>query len=154
VEFAKAFVNHFKHVYSSVATRGQQVCFAEVQSRVTSEMNMGLTRTFTPDEVDRALAQMPTIKAPCPDGFGVNFFTHHWETIEDSVRGAVLDFLNNDHFDPVINDTFIALIPKVSPASSVHEFRPKILCNVVYKLISKVLANCLKVVLPTVVSKY
>jgi hypothetical protein len=111
------------------------------------------TRIFTSEEVDRALAQMSPMKAPGLDGFGVSFFNHHWETIGALVRGAVLDFLNHGTFDLAINATYVALIPKISPASFVHNSRPISLCNVVYNLISKVLANRLKGVLPSIISK-
>jgi hypothetical protein len=149
----QAFVQHFKQVFCLVESWGLQDCLAEVQSRVTQSMNVGLMRCFTPDEVDAALGQMSSMKAPGPDGFGVCFFTHNWETIGDAVRGAVLNFLNQGNFDPGINTTFIALVPKVSHASLVHNFLPISLCNVVYKLISKVLANRLKLVLPSIISK-
>ncbi|KAL9675615.1 hypothetical protein QQ045_003817 [Rhodiola kirilowii] len=43
-----------------------------------------------------------------------------------------------------INSTFLALIPKVSNASSPNEFRPISCCNVVYKIISSLLASRLK----------
>jgi len=111
------------------------------------------TRIFTSEEVDRALAQMSPMKAPGLDGFGVSFVNHHWETIGALVRGAVLDFLNHGTFDLAINATYVALIPKISPASFVHNSRPISLCNVVYNLISKVLANRLKGVLPSIISK-
>ena len=39
------------------------------------------------------------------------------------------------------NATFIAIIPKSDHPNSFKEFRPISLCNVVYKLISKVIAN-------------
>jgi hypothetical protein len=125
-----------------------------VQPRITQTMNEGLTREFSPEEVNDALGQMVPLKAPGSDGFGVCFFTHNWETIGDAVRGAVLDFLNRGIFDPGINETHIALIPKVSPAILVHDFRPISLCNMSYKLISKVLANRLKLVLPLIISKH
>ena len=52
-----------------------------------------------------------------------------------------------------LNDTFICLIPKVNCPQKITEFRPISLCNVVYKLISKVLANRLKKILQKVISE-
>lgn len=50
------------------------------------------------------------------------------------------------------NDTVIALIPKVQKPEKVTDLRPISLCNVVYKLISKILANRLKVILPEIIT--
>ena len=56
--------------------------------------------------------------------------------------------------DGLINVTNISLIPKGQNLSHVIEFRPISQCNVLYKIISKVLANKLKVVLPIIISLY
>ena len=47
-----------------------------------------------------------------------------------------------------INTTFISLIPKIQNSKKVSDFRPISLCNVFYKLITKVLVNCMKLFLP------
>ena len=62
----------------------------------------------------------------------------------DSVVSAVLDFLNNGSMVPGINHPNIVLIPKVKNSEKMTDFRPINLCNVIYKIISKVLANRLK----------
>ena len=46
------------------------------------------------------------------------------------------------------NTTFLTLIPKEVGANNPDKFRPISLCNVIYKIISKVIANCLKPLLP------
>ena len=52
--------------------------------------------------------------------------------------------LGNHHLQIEQNHTFIALIPKQLGASSVHQFRSISLCNIIYKIISKILANRFK----------
>ena len=52
-----------------------------------------------------------------------------------------------------INHTFITLIPKVKSPERIFEFGPISLCNVIYKLVSKVLANRLQGLLPDIISE-
>jgi mannosylglycoprotein endo-beta-mannosidase len=49
--------------------------------------------------------------------------------------------------------TFITLIQKEERATNPKQFRPISLCNVIYKIITKVIANRLKPILPTIISK-
>jgi hypothetical protein len=68
------------------------------------------------------------------------------------VTHEVLAVLNGGEMPESWNDTVIALIPKVKNPKKVTELRPISLYNVIYKLISKVLANRLKVFLPEIIS--
>jgi hypothetical protein len=69
------------------------------------------------------------------------------------VSHAVLDFLNSGRMLGCINFTHIVLIPKVKNPQYMSQFRPISLCNVIYKIISKVLVNRMKVMLPRVISE-
>jgi len=68
------------------------------------------------------------------------------------VAKAVISCLNIGVFPVGLNHTYITLIPKVKSLEHVTEFRPIALCNILYKLISKVLANRLKKILPKIIS--
>ena len=65
---------------------------------------------------------------------------------------VVLDFLNFGNMNPDINYTHIVLIPKVKSPEKMSNYRPISPCNVIYKIISKVMANRLKQILPQLIS--
>ena len=65
----------------------------------------------------------------------------------------VLNVLNMNMSMSNINRTNITLVPKINNPSKMTDFRPISLSNVVYKLVAKVLANRLKVVLPYIISE-
>ncbi|CAM8905567.1 unnamed protein product [Rhodiola kirilowii] len=115
-------------------------------------MNDTLRAPFTEGEVKRALFQMHPTKAPGPDGFSALFFQTNWQIVGRDVTKEVLDFLNNGRLDKRLNETVIALVPKVKVAEKVEDLRPISLCNVVMKIITKVLANRLKEILPSIIS--
>ena len=66
---------------------------------------------------------------------------------------AVLnDFHRCCSFENSLNATFVSLIPKKSEAMEVRDFRPISLVGGVYKILAKLLANRLRVVLPKIIS--
>lgn len=65
---------------------------------------------------------------------------------------VVLHILNTSNFPISLNHTFISLIPKKAQATKAIDFRPICLCNVMYKLVSKVITNRLKIFLSSIIS--
>lgn len=72
------------------------------------------------------------------------FFVHFWKIIGGDVVRTVQQFFQEGHLLPNLNETNLVLIPKVAIPSNISQFRPISLCNVVYKVISKILAKRLK----------
>ena len=65
----------------------------------------------------------------------------------------VLNVLKSNLLMTKINKTNISLIPKTNQPTRMTEFRPISLCNTTYKIISKVLANRFKAILPNIISE-
>nr|GEV09342.1 RNA-directed DNA polymerase, eukaryota [Tanacetum cinerariifolium] len=111
-----------------------------------------LERNVTYEVVKRAVWDCGTNKSPGPDGFSFEFYCKYWTTIDEDVFQAVRDFFVNGHFPRGCNSSFIALISKIQDAEFVKDFRPISLIGSVYKIIAKILANRLCVVLPYLIS--
>lgn len=86
------------------------------------------------------------------DGFLAYFFQHNWSIVGRGVCQFVRDMLLFRTSLKDINTTFITLIPKVSNARRFGEFCPISLCNILYKIVAKTLANLQKPMLSTIIS--
>jgi exonuclease III len=124
-----------------------------IPTLVTPQQNAALTRPITQEEVDQAVSEMPSGKAPGPDGFTTDFFHHCWDLVKRNVWEVVEESRVSGVVLPALNATFLTLIPKEERVTNPKDFRPIALCNVIYKIITKVIANRLKPILPHVISK-
>lgn len=122
------------------------------QPRMIEEANHLISQPFTTKEVIDAISGMSPLKSPGPDGFSPMFYHKFWNIIGSNVIDCTLDFLNNLHLPPSLNYTYIVLIPKIKNPERMTEFRPISLCNVLYKIGSKAIANRLKPALDLIIS--
>lgn len=102
-------------------------------------------------KLKQALKQMKPMTTPGPDGMPPLFYKAYWSTVGPNVIDATLSVLNSGTMPPLLNRTFISLIPKIKSPERAKDFRLISLCNVMYKLISKTIANRLKKILPKLV---
>lgn len=93
------------------------------------------------EEVHDALNFMDPYKALGPDGFQPIFFKSFWPIVKEEVCDLVAKAFATGFIDEHLAETLIVPIPKVDAPSCFKEFRPISLCNVLFKLISKVLVN-------------
>ena len=97
---------------------------------------------------------MALLKAPRPDGMPPLFYQNFWDLVSSDVTSTVLHFLNKGFLPNSLNHTFITLILKTKNLEHVTEYRSISLCNVLYNIFSKILANRLKKVLPLIISNH
>lgn len=90
-------------------------------------------------ETTAAMKSMKPLKAPDPEGFQSLFFRKLWHIVGPSVHQLVSSAFQTSNFDDSLNQTLIVLIPKTDRPIQITEFRPISLCNVLYKIITKVL---------------
>ena len=151
-EMHELITNFYKDLFRSCAGTRYDELLDQVQQKVTSEMNQFLLKEVTDDEIKAALDSMGELKAPGKDGMPVLFYRQFWDTVGADVIREVKSFLSGGVMPMGWNETVVVLIPKVPNPERIKDLRPISLCNVIYKIASKVLSNRLKVILPDIIA--
>lgn len=151
-QLGELFSKFYSDIFTSSLPHRIEECLQAVLRRLSEEVSQELSAPFTKQEINDALFQMNAFGAPRPDGFPAHFYQKIWSTIHMDICSYILNFLNNSaHLDD-INSTFIVLKPKVKEAKRMWDYRPISLCNVIYKLVVKVIANRIKPILAQIIS--
>lgn len=99
-------------------------------------------------KIYEALLSLPNDKVSGPGGFTKEFFVDAWRVIGQIFITAIQSFFLFGFLPSSVNATILSLIPKTEAAEKMKDFRPIACCNLLYKVISKVLANRLKLIFP------
>ncbi|GJX44064.1 hypothetical protein Tco_0260740 [Tanacetum coccineum] len=101
-------------------------------TRLDANEALDMVRVVSSQEVKSAMFSMGSDKSPGPDIIG------------SDITKAVCEFFTNGRLLKELNHTILALIPKVNAPARVNDYRPISCCNVLFKCISKIIANRLK----------
>nr|GEV45596.1 RNA-directed DNA polymerase, eukaryota [Tanacetum cinerariifolium] len=104
------------------------------------------------EEVRKAVRGCGDNKSPGPDGFTAEFFRKYWYILGSDLYDAVVWFFDNGSFARGCNTSFITLIPKIQDPKFVSDYRPISLIGCLYKVITKVIANRLSLIISDLIS--
>lgn len=112
--------------------------------RCPADVSAKLVSPIKAQEIYAALITLPNDKVSGPDGFTKEFYVAAWGVIGQDFITAIQSFFLYGFLPSGINATNLTIIPKIENAEKMKDFRPIACCNLLYKVISKVLANRLK----------
>ena len=119
---------------------------------VSAEMNGALLSPILLPELEKFVFNMKKGKAHGPNGFSIEFFQEFWEIVKYDLLDVVQESHRNKQMLKSLNSTFLDHIPKKEGVNWLDQFRPIALCNVVYKIITKLIAERLKPLLGSLIS--
>lgn len=143
--------SYFSNLFTSSSSEWDQVIGC-ISRRVGTRQNETILAEVHEKEVKAALFSMYPDKSPGPDCMTPGFYQKFWNIVKNEVVFLVRQFFHTGLVDNHRQGTNIALIPKKSNHVHMTDIRPISLCNVLYKVISKVLTNRLKEVVDMIIS--
>ncbi|GAU46776.1 hypothetical protein TSUD_402880, partial [Trifolium subterraneum] len=142
------FASHFK------ATNVERPRVGTLQFKRLNQLeSSSLTKPFSEAEVKSTVWDCDSFKSPGPDGINFGFIKYFWAELRGDVMRFISKFHQNGKLTKGINSTFIALIPKIDSPQRLNDFRPISLVGSLYKILEKVLANMLRLVIGRIISE-
>ncbi|GKA04478.1 RNA-directed DNA polymerase, eukaryota [Tanacetum coccineum] len=147
----EAFLNHFEARFKKPDIHRLVLNFT-FDKRLSNMQAADLDRVVSRDEIRLAVWDCGENKSPGPDGYSFEFFKKYWNLVGPDLCDAIEHFFETGVFPNGCNSSFVALIPKVTDAKFVNDFRPISLIGSMYKVVTKVLANRLALVISDLIS--
>ena len=108
--------------------------------------NENIYKEVTKEELLEVLKAFKRDKSLSPDGWSLEIFTHFFDIFKRDLLNMVESrIMGKIHL--IINSTYVTLIPKRHPSMAFKNYRPILLCNLIYKIISKTIANQMRNIL-------
>ena len=147
---------HVVSNFQQLFTEEEAYCSLDLENLINSSISMPenahLCQLPSPDEIRDTVFSMQSLKSPSPDGLPPLFYKKYWYIVGQSVATAIQNLFSFGKLLKELNYSFIILIPKIQSHSTINHYRPISLCNMTYKIISNLLVDRLKGVLPRLIS--
>ena len=147
-------VDFYKELYTanSAMNEDSKTDILKHLDKVLDEGSKGkLDEDISMAEVIHALKKQKNNKSPWPDGIPVEFYKMYWHTVGEELLNVFHSCLDNRRLAHSQYLTVIKLLYKKGPREDIKNWRPICLLNADYKLLSKVLAERIKSVLPKII---
>ncbi|KAM0847103.1 hypothetical protein ACQ4PT_055230 [Festuca glaucescens] len=147
--------DYFTGVFGSTAHMQSRLDLDAINlPSLTAAQARELEAPFSKEEVRKIVMDMPSDRAPGPDGFSGLFFKLSWDTIADDVVAA-LGMLHKGNFNNFrrLNASILILLPKKENPLDIKEYRPISLIHGFSKILTKLLAARLAPMLPSLISQ-
>ncbi|CAL0327859.1 unnamed protein product [Lupinus luteus] len=152
-EIADHALSYFTALYASDnATQDNDLIQAVVPNLVSATQNSLLTKIPSAEEIKSAAFDMNGDGAPSLDGFGGCFFKEFWDISCHDDCNSVTQFFTQAWILPNLNSNLVVLISKFPGADRIEDFKPIALANFQFKIITKVLADRLASIAPSIIS--
>jgi hypothetical protein len=146
-DIKEEFASFFNHLYkASCNCNLQEKCSTAslFPSIISAEEDADLYKPVTLTEIKDILLHFKKERIPGPDGWTSEFFIHFFDLVGEDLLQMVEDSRIRGKIHGSLNSTFLVLIPKENNSLSFSDYRPISLCNLIYKVISKVISNRIK----------
>ncbi|PKU67297.1 putative mitochondrial protein [Dendrobium catenatum] len=150
-DISNAFINHFRNLFNTQHTTQSHMAHFSPGGTVPPHLAEALVAPVTMKEIKEVIFAGPNCSAPGPDGFTFAFYKATWSTISTQIFQAINAFFNTASLPKIAKATALALVPKYPHATFIRDYRPISLCNVIYKVIAKIIANRMKEVMPYII---
>ena len=144
----------FNNVYTTslLSASRSYLPISQWQARLSKEEMRSISGGVMEEEIKATLWLLKAYKALGLVGLHAGFVQRFWLIIGSSVIEKVKRVFAERKVPSYLNKTHIALIPKIQGPKTLGNYRPISLCNIVYKVITKVIVARLRLYLDRLIS--
>ena len=151
ISISQAFHNKFSRRLFNQRHDSTGIPQGLLSNSISEEENRKLCALASSEELWDVVRKLNSDRAPDVDGFNGTFYKATWHLISKDLLEAVNNVLHSNHLLAQVNHTILSMVPKKVVPAMVDDYRPIALCNVLYRIISKLLSSRLKPLLPRII---